>query len=186
MFVFGCCLGLCAKWLDTTAFNELPMVLQALDITNFLGRFAIWIFLAVCISICSSSAKRAAVDVFLFFLGMVGSYYLYSTFVAGFFPRSYALIWFGITALSPALAAVCWYAKGDGLMAIAISAAILGVLLAQAVFLFQGIRITYVPEVIVWLAAVWVLRRRPKELALELALSVVVAAIWQMVIPYWG
>ena len=81
---------------------------------------------------------------------------------------------------------ICWYAKGKGLPAILISAGILGVLLAQAVFLIQGIRMTHLPEVLTWLAGVIILRRKPKEFALEMALSVAVALVYQLFIPYWG
>ena len=186
IFLFGVSLGILSKALDTTGFNELPRIMQFLDITNFLGRFAIWIFIAVCISIYSSSGKRAALNVFLFFLGMTSSYYLYSNFVAGFFPRSYAMIWFGMTAVSPVLAYFCWYAKGEGGIAVALSGAIIGVLFSQAVFLFQGIRVTFIPEVIVWIASLWVLRRKPKEFTCEIAISVVVAVFVQLFVPFWG
>ena len=87
---FGAVLGLISKVLDTTGVNELPYILQRIDIVNFLGRLGIWIFIAVCISVYSSSAFRAAVNVFLFFVGVLTAYYLYSAFGAGFFPRSYA------------------------------------------------------------------------------------------------
>ncbi len=83
----------------------------ALDVHNFLGRFAIWVLIALCISIYSNSAIRASINVFAFFIGMVASYYLYSNYIAGFFPRSYAVIWFGFTAVSPLLSFACWYAR---------------------------------------------------------------------------
>ena len=111
----GIALGTFSKYLDFRQ-TELPGVLMAingvLDIGNFLGRFAIWILIALCISIYSNSAIRASINVFAFFIGMVASYYLYSNYVAGFFPRSYAMIWVGFTMISPFLAFVCWYAKG--------------------------------------------------------------------------
>ena len=95
---------------------ELPGMIMAidgaLDIHNFLGRFAIWVLIALCISIYSNSAIRASINVFVFFVGMVASYYLYSNYIAGFFPRSYAMIWFGFTDVSSLLAFVCWYARG--------------------------------------------------------------------------
>lgn len=183
---FGICLGLCSKILDETGVNELPLLLQRIDIGNFLGRFAVWIFIAVCISVYSYSAKRASLNVFLFFIGMVSSYYLYCALVAGFFPRSYAMIWFGITFLTPFLAFVCWYAKGDRWIAILISGVILGVLLSQAVLLFQGIRITHITEVMIWLLSLWVLRRKPKEFAIEIGISLITAVLYQLFIPYWG
>ena len=186
ILAFGICLGLGSKALDQTAFNELPYVLQRIDIINFLGRFAIWIFIAVCISVFSGSPKRAALNVFVFFAGMVSCYYLYSALAAGFFPKSYAMIWFGITVVSPFLAVICWYAKGEGPIAVVISGVIIGILFSQALFLFQGVQITYIPEVIVWLASLWVLRRKPKEFAAVIGISVLVAVIWQLFVPYWG
>ena len=186
IFVLGICLGIGSKALDLTAVNELPYIVQILDITNFLGRFAIWIFIAACISVYSISPKRAALNVLLFFVGMVSSYYLYSTIVGGFFPKTYAMIWTGITVISPFLAYVCWYAKGNGRVAIIISGVITGVLFSQAFLLFQGIRITYITEVTVWLVSLWLFRRKPKEFIYEMAISLAVAVLVQLFIPYWG
>ena len=158
MVIFGVVLGVISKALDETAVNELPELFQYLDLTNFLGRFSIWIFIAFCISAYSNSAKRAALNVFLFFVGMVSSYYIYSALIAGFFPKTYALIWICITILSPLPAFFCWYAKGNGWFAVCISGIIIGVLFSQAVILFQGIRITHITEIIVWLASLFVLK----------------------------
>ena len=81
----GIALGTFSKFLDFRQ-AELPSVLMAidgaLDVHNFLGRFAIWVLIALCISIYSNSAIRASVNVFAFFVGMVTSYYLYSNYVA--------------------------------------------------------------------------------------------------------
>ena len=101
ILLLGIVLGIISKFLDTTPSNELPFIIESLDFRNFFGRLAIWILIAVCISIYSNSSIRAAINVFVFFVGMVTSYYLYSKFIAGFFPRSYAMTWFGITAISP-------------------------------------------------------------------------------------
>ena len=80
----GIALGTFSKYLDFRQ-TELPGVLMAingvLDIGNFLGRFAIWILIALCISIYSNSAIRASINVFVFFVGMVASYYLYSNYM---------------------------------------------------------------------------------------------------------
>ncbi len=126
--LLGITLGVLSKFLDTVPINHLPIFLQYLDVTNFLGRFAIWVFIAVCISIYSLSPIRAAINVFLFFAGMIFSYYLYSTFIAGFFPKSYALIWIGFTVVSPLLAFICWYAKGQSRISLFLSAGIIAVL----------------------------------------------------------
>ena len=99
--------------LDLTPSNELPAFLEALDLRNFL-RIGVWIFLSVSISVYSRLPLRAALHVFGLLAGMVGSYYLYTVLVAGFYPKSYMMIWIGMTMLSPILAVVCWYAKGRG------------------------------------------------------------------------
>ena len=183
ILAFGILLGTVAKALDETAVNELPKLFQYLDISNFLGRFSFWIFIAVCISIYSNSALRAALNVFLFFVGMVSSYYIYSVLVAGFFPKSYAIIWFCITLLSPLPAFLCWYAKGNGWVAIALSGLIIGVLFSQAMILLQGIRISHITEVIVWVASLFVLKRKPKEFAIAIGISIPIALVIQLLLP---
>ena len=66
----GIALGTFSKFLDFRQ-AELPSVLMAidgaLDVHNFLGRFAIWVLIALCISIYSNSAIRASVNVFCVF-----------------------------------------------------------------------------------------------------------------------
>ena len=59
ILLFGVVLGVFSKFLDCTASNELPVLIAYLDVRNFLGRFPIWILLAVCISVYSSSPVRA-------------------------------------------------------------------------------------------------------------------------------
>ena len=124
IFIAGVILGVISKVLDTTPSNYLPYLLEIFDLGNFLSRIGVWIFLAVVISLYSKSPVQSAVNVFLFFAGMVGSYYLYTVLVAGFFPRSYMMIWMIMTCISPLFAFVCWYAKGKGIIAISISSII--------------------------------------------------------------
>lgn len=186
---FGIVLGTVSKFLDTTPSNELPFIIERLDVRNFLGRFAIWILIAVCISIYSNSSIRAAVNVFTFFLGMVTSYYLYSKFIAGFFPRSYAMIWFGLTAISPLLAFVCWYAKGKSKISLAISSLIIAVLFNMT-FSYGWIYFDIYSslELIVFICGLIILRRSTiKETIVTTAIGVVAAMILNMILPfYWG
>ena len=162
-FFLGIALGIFSKFLDFRQ-AQLPGVLMAidgaLDIHNFLGRFAIWALIALCISVYSNSAIRASVNVFVFFLGMVTSYYLYSNYVAGFFPRSYAMIWFGFTMISPFLAFICWYAKGKSKLAWMLSALILAVLFNMTfVYGWGYFEARSILELAVFMIGVAVLRR---------------------------
>jgi hypothetical protein len=115
---------------------------------------------------------------------MVSSYYLYSYFIAGFFPRSYAQIWGGFTLVSPVLAYICWYAKGRGKLAVSISAGIIAVLYNTAFsygFFYFGIR--YELEVVVLIIAVWVLRRAKWEMIAVIGLGIVFANIMNLLVP---
>ena len=185
----GIALGTFSKYLDFRQ-AELPCVLMAIDeafdIHNFLGRFAIWVLIALCISIYSNSAIRASVNVFAFFVGMVASYYLYSNYVAGFFPRSYAMIWFGFTMISPFLAFVCWYAKGKSRPAFMLSVLILAVLFNMTfVYGWGYFEARSVLELIVFIIGLTVLRRDTlKSSVLMGTISIVLAFLLDMVIPF--
>lgn len=47
----GIVLGTFSKFLDNTASNALPFIFEYLDVRNFLGRFAVWLLIALCIAI---------------------------------------------------------------------------------------------------------------------------------------
>ncbi len=185
--LLGAVLGGFSKFLDGTASNHLPWLFQVLDITNFLGRFAVWIFLAVLLSVKSGSPFWAAGSVFAFFVGMIVSYYLYTYYIAGFFPRSYVMIWVGFTLVSPFLAFVCWYAVGRGPVALLIASGILSILFnltfSYGAFYFD---IPYFTELLVFLLAGWLLRRRGwKQTLWMLAAAVVIAFLLHWVpIPF--
>ena len=185
----GIALGTFSKFLDFRQ-AELPSVLMAidgaLDVHNFLGRFAIWVLIALCISIYSNSAIRASINVFAFFIGMVASYYLYSNYVAGFFPRSYAMIWVGFTMISPFLAFVCWYAKGKSRPAFVLSVLILAVLFNMTfVYGWGYFEARSVLELIVFIIGLTVLRRDTlKSSVLMGTISIVFAFLLDMVIPF--
>ena len=189
LLFFGIALGTFSKYLDFRQ-AELPSVLMAidgaLDVHNFLGRFAIWVLIALCISIYSNSAIRASINVFVFFVGMVASYYLYSNYIAGFFPRSYAMIWFGFTAVSPLLAFVCWYAKGKSRPAFMLSVLILAVLFNMTfVYGWGYFEARSVLELIVFIIGLTVLRRDTlKSSVLMGTISIVLAFLLDMVIPF--
>ena len=188
-FFLGIALGIFSKFLDFRQ-AQLPGVLMAidgaLDIHNFLGRFAIWALIALCISVYSNSAIRASVNVFVFFLGMVTSYYLYSNYVAGFFPRSYAMIWFGFTMISPFLAFICWYAKGKSKSAWMLSALILAVLFNMTfVYGWGYFEARSILELAVFMIGVAVLRRDTlKDSVLMGSVSIILACLLNTVVPF--
>lgn len=188
ILLFGICVGTFSKYLDYRQ-GSLPALLQAiddaLDFHNFLGGFAPWIVIAVCLSVYSPTPVRASVNVFSFFAGFVASYYLYGHFIAGFFPRSYALIWITFTIASPFTAFLSWYAKGTGPVALILSAGILAVLLntAFAYGMFY-IDISSWLNLVMLAVGIFVLRRSMKETIGMLGIAIVFAVVMELVIPF--
>ena len=166
--------GIGSKFLDTQAFNTLPQLMQILDFSNFLGRPAVWLFVALLIAAFSGSPFRAAWYVFAFFVGMVGCYYLYSYYIAGFYPQDYARIWYALTALSPALAFLCWFARGDGIPSIILSSCILAVMI-NLTFSYGAIyvHLNGILELFLLIGTLLVLKR--KEIAIMTVLGLAIA-----------
>ena len=173
--LFGFALGVFQKWIDGTA-------------SNYFGRLALWILLGTIISVYSKSPLRASINTFTFFISMLSGYYLFSNCVLGFLPRTYMMIWTVMSFISFFMAYICWYAKGKGPIAIFISSIIIGILLAQAFSLSpsQGFYMYSLMEVITWILGIIILYRKPKEFAVVLGLSIVIAFLFQSVMPYFG
>lgn len=181
-------MGTFSKYLDYRQ-AELPALIQAfdqaLDFHNFLSGFAPWIIIAICISVYSHTAVRAAINVFLFFAGMIASYYIYGNFVAGFFPKSYAMIWIGFTIISPILAFICWYAKGKGVIAFILSAGIISFLMntAFAYGIFY-ISIRSWLNVSMLILGIVILNRSLKETIMMIGIGAVLAILLETIIPF--
>ncbi len=188
IILFGFALGVFQKQMDGAPVNAFLVVMQQFDVGNYFGRLAIWILLATIISVYAKSPLRAAINTFFFFISMLAGYYLYCNYISGFLPRAYMMVWIAIAFASFFMAYICWYAKGEGFIAIIISSVIIGVLLAQAFNLniTQGFYVYHSLEVFTWLVGVVLLRRKPKEYAIEIGLSVVIAFVYQLAMPHWG
>ena len=185
LLLFGVLMGVLSKFLDETPSNLLPSFLQALDLRNFFSRFAIWIFIGVWITVSASSAKWVALNVFVFFLGFVSSYYLYSTFIAGFFPQKYARIWFGLAIVSPLLGFICWFTKGDGLQALMLKAGILAVVFNLTFsYGFVYFYVRYLLEFIVFGATMMLLYQNKKETLKAAGLGIVFAILLKVFLPF--
>lgn len=188
IMLLGVALGTFSKYLDYHQ-AQLPYLLGAidrrLDVHNFLGGFAPWIFIAVCISIYSSTPVRAAINVFTFFVGMIACYYLYSNYVAGFFPRSYAMIWVGFTIASPFLAIICWHAKGEGMLAVVISAGIISVFFNLAfAYGLVYFDIRSVLQLMTLVLVVIVLHKSRKKTLIMIGMAVVIAVLSEIILPF--
>ncbi|MBA9029167.1 MULTISPECIES: hypothetical protein [Bacillaceae] len=187
IFIAGVILGVISKVLDTTPSNYLPYFLEMLDLRNFFSRMGVWIFLAVVISVYSKSPVRSAINVFMFFVGMVGSYYLYTVMIAGFFPKSYMMIWIVMTVISPFTAFVCWYAKGKGIIATSISS-IIFMFISRQVFAvgFWYFDIRNNLEMLLWIATIFVLYQSPKQIIKVITIGLIIFFLTAEINLFWG
>ena len=172
ILLFGIALGVFSKWLDTMGINDAiwwQRILGIIDLRNVFSEFAIWLFIALAIAVYSHSPLRAGFNVFLFFAGMCISYHFYTIVFAGFNPRRYMMIWYGLTLVSPALAFICWYGKGDTIVSLVIDILILSVMMLACFAIgFLYFAVTRIINVILFAGAAVILYRKPKQMVISI------------------
>jgi len=187
VLIVGLVIGTIAKILDETASNLLPPFLEMLDLRNFFSRMGFWLFSGICIAVYSKAPLRAALNIFLFFVGMVSSYYIYTVQVAGFFPKSYMMIWIVITILSPLMGTMCWYAKGTHPVSLCLSAVILMMMTRQAFsFGFWYFDVRYALELLLWFLTIAVLYKTPKQILGVSGAGILLFFITSPLNLFWG
>lgn len=174
IFIGGILLGLMSKLLDLNTFNN--NFINALDLGNFFSSMSIWLLLALALSFYSKTPIRAAINVFLFFLGVCISYHLSTIIFANFNPKSYMMIWYTITCVSPILGFISWYSHGKGFIPIIINSVILYVMLS----LCFSIGLIYFDikgplYVITFIGTVVILYKNPKSIISSLLIGLILS-----------
>lgn len=184
IFLLGVVLGVFSKWLDNLAIDDTiwwQHILGIVDLRNVFSYVEIWMFLAITISVFSKTPLRASLNVFLFFVGMTVSYHLYTIMFSGFNPKSYMMIWYGVTAIAPILAFVCWYAKGNNTISIIISGVILATMLLSTFsvgFMYFGFK--SIIDTLLFLGTIVVLYVKPKNSVYSLLFAVALTFIYSL------
>ena len=186
ILLLGIILGVFSKWLDNMSINDAiwwQHILGIIDLRNVFSELAIWLLIALAISVYSSTSLRACLNVFLFFAGMCIRYHLYTIVFAGFNPRKYMMIWYGFTLLSPVLAFVCWYGKGETKVSLIIDILILAVMMSECFVIgFWYFDITRIINVMIFVGSVVILYNEPRRTAISLLGAVVLSYASRMFI----
>ena len=184
--IAGILLGIFSKWLDNIALDNSiwwHRIIERLDLGNFFSEMAVWLLIALAIAVFSSSALMAALNVFAFFTGMCAAYHLYSILFAGFNPLSYMVIWYAIALVSPVLAALCWYAKGKGIIPILLDTGIMTVFFLSCFSLgFLYVDLRGILYLLVFIGAAAIIYRNPKQTAISLSAGFLMAFLLN---PIW-
>lgn len=185
-FMGGFILGLMSKILDLLPLDFVHDIFNSVDLGEFFSRISIWLLLALLISIVSKTPLRAALNVFVFYIGMLFSYYAYSYIVIGYCPKIVVIFWLLLALISPILSAICWYAKSESLVGIILGSVILSIFFVLAfAFDLNSFRIRHSGlEAINWLIAVGVLYKSPKQISCVILLSAILAVIMRFIYVY--
>ena len=126
MFVIGATLGVASKLFD----------IHTKILGNIFSEFAIWILLGTIISIYSEDKKKAMINVFLFSIGMLITYYLTAHITHSVYGWTFIKGWTIFACISPIFAYFTWMTKEKGILPIIIRIGISGVSIFCSLFLF--------------------------------------------------
>jgi hypothetical protein len=166
IIAIGIAMGLIAKMTDSVSIIG--------EIGTEIG---IWVFAATLIAACSCYPFSAAINVFLFFISMLGSYYLYTYIVFGFFPTSYFTGWLIITLLSPFAGFIAWFTKAKGALGSVVTALPAALLFAHGYPAFYTLRLTLFLSLIMGVGLCAILPVNIKNKGISFVLAILLAIV---------
>ena len=189
ILVFGIVMGVFSKYLDIS-YENLPVFLDSLDdllnLHVFFDGFSPWVVLGLGICIYSPRPFNAAVNIYVFFCSFLASYYIYGISTVNEWPAGYSLVvWGGLAILSPLIGYFCWYAKGDGVLAIIVSSGFIGFLMNTTFdYGFWYFEVKSLMEVFMLVLGIYILRRNVRESLFIVCFAVPFGIFMKMVIPF--
>lgn len=131
LFIFGAVLGVVSKLLDIHTSN----------LGNIFSQMSIWILLGTLIAIFSKAKGKAALNVFVFCIGMLITYYITAELTNSVYGMTFIYGWAAFSVCSPVFAILTWMTKEKGVLGKIISFGILVVTLTVSMVVFDGPRV---------------------------------------------
>lgn len=139
MFLFGAVLGILSKLLDIN--TQFLQITSSLNLSNVFSEMSIWILFGTLISIYSKSKGKAALNVFVFCIGMLITYYVTAELTSSVYGMTFVYGWAAFSLCSPVFAWFTWMTKEKGVFPKIISVGILLVTLLASIVVFEGPRV---------------------------------------------
>lgn len=131
MLLLGAVLGVVSKLLDIHTSN----------LGNIFSQMSIWILLGTLIAIFSKTKGKAALNVFVFCIGMLITYYITAELTNSVYGMTFIYGWAAFSVCSPVFAILTWMTKEKGVLGKIISFIILVVTLTVSMVVFDGPRV---------------------------------------------
>ena len=131
MFLCGMLLGVVSRLLDIYTQN----------FGNIFSQFAIWILLGTLIAIYSKTKKKAMVNVLLFCIGMLITYYAVAIITKGIYSNIFIIGWTVFAFVCPVLAFFTWMTKEQGVFPKIISVGIVLFSVVSTILMFDRLRV---------------------------------------------
>lgn len=131
MFLLGAVLGIASKLLDIYTSN----------LGNIFSQMSIWILLGTLIAIFSKTKGKAVLNVFVFCIGMLITYYITAELTSSVYGMTFIYGWAAFSVCSPVFAVLTWMSKEKGALGKIISFGILVVILTVSMVVFDGPRV---------------------------------------------
>lgn len=128
MFLLGALLGIISKLMDISTSN----------LGNIFSQMSIWILLGTMIAVFSKTKGKAALNVFVFCIGMLITYYITAGLTNSVYSMSFLYGWASFSVCSPVFAWFTWMTKEKGALGKIISFGILVVTLTVSMVVFDG------------------------------------------------
>lgn len=132
MVLLGLAVGIFAKWVD----------FMAPTLGDVTVRLPLWVLVVLAIALLSSTPLRAAVNSLVFFLPLVGAYYVSAAWLGGAEGLTYLPGWAAAGCLAGAVALAAWYAFGQGWLPGVLSLAVLAADWGATRLLYGGVKVS--------------------------------------------